>query len=73
MMMLGKHSRVMDCITETFDQVRNFSLIFITANDAIGNAIIAEVFVLDWTRVAVMINHSPGSFSSFEFLIWNII
>jgi hypothetical protein len=62
-----------DGVTESFDKVRNLSFVYVTGLDGVSNGVMAIIHVLDWSWVAIVINISPSSLSSLEFLVRCII
>ena len=72
MLMFCKHGRVVNRGTKSSNELCYMCFGPVAALDCICNAVIVEVSVLDWSRVAVMVREFPVSFSSFELLIWDV-
>lgn len=70
MRVLSEHGIVAYCGTKSFDFLSDLSFDVVESHDGIRNGASSFVHVLDWTWIGIVVDELPGSFVSFQDLIW---
>jgi len=70
--MFTEHGLIINRITQSFDLVSDICFSFIQFLERVIGIVLSLVSVLNWARIAVVVNESPVSLVCLQNLVWKI-